>query len=81
MDPNNWTKRYFKTFMNDLIIKYPDIPALTPHELRHTRATLWWQEGVDLLSLGMAGGWGNLRMLRERYAHNNVDHLKKVLNR
>lgn len=81
MDPNNWTKRYFKTFMNDLIIKYPDMPALTPHELRHTRATLWWQEGVDLLSLGMAGGWGNLRMLRERYAHSNVDHLKKVLNR
>lgn len=81
MDPNNWTKRYFKTFMNDLITKYPEIPALTPHELRHTRATLWWQEGVDLLSLGMAGGWGNLRMLRERYAHSNIDHLKKVLNR
>ena len=81
MDPNNWVKRCFNPFMDNLTAQYPDIPALTPHELRHTRATLWWQEGVDLLSLGMAGGWSNLRMLRERYAHSNVDHLKKVLNR
>ena len=78
MDPNNWAKRNFRRFMNDLTSQYPEIPVLTPHELRHTRATLWWEEKVDLLSLGMVGGWRNLRMLRERYAHSNIDHLKKL---
>ena len=80
MDPNNWAKRNFKRFMNDLTSQYPEIPVLTPHELRHTRATLWWEDKVDLLSLGMVGGWRNLRMLRERYAHCSIEHLKKVLN-
>ena len=81
MDPNNWAKRNFRRFMNDLTSQYPEIPVLTPHELRHTRATLWWQEGVDLLSIGFAGGWSDLRMLRERYAHSNIEHLKKALKR
>ena len=38
MDPNNWVKRCFNPFMDNLTAQYPDIPALTPHELRHTQS-------------------------------------------
>ena len=45
--PNNWSNRVFKPFMKALHKKYPDIPELSPHELRHTRATLWIAQGID----------------------------------
>ena len=75
----NWTNRVFKPFMRDLQKSYPDVPALNPHELRHTRATLWKDDGVDLFSIAKLLGHSDLDMLAKRYAHNNVDTLKRAL--
>lgn len=77
--PMNWTNRVFKPFMRDLQKSYPDVPALNPHELRHTRATLWKDDGVDLFSIAKLLGHSDLDMLAKRYAHNNVDTLKRAL--
>lgn len=38
-NPNNWANRVFRPFMQRLHKEHPDIPMLSPHELRHTRAT------------------------------------------
>jgi len=45
-EPDNWYKREFKPFMNELHVEFSDIPILTTHELRHTRATLLNYQGV-----------------------------------
>lgn len=34
-NPNNWANRVFRPFMQRLHREYPDIPELSPHELRH----------------------------------------------
>lgn len=77
--PTNWKHRQYDAFMSALSEKHPEIPALTPHELRHTRATLWKDQGVDIFSIAKLMGHADLDMLAKRYAHNNVDTLKKAL--
>lgn len=77
--PMNWTNRVFKPFMDALHAKHPEVPPLNPHELRHTRATLWKDDGVDLFSIAKLLGHADLDMLAKRYAHNNIDTLKKAL--
>lgn len=83
--PNNWTHRRYKVFMKEMHEYYAslddpvDIPMLNPHELRHTAATIWKDDGVDLFSIAKLGGWADLDMLSKRYAHNNVDTLKRAL--
>lgn len=39
--PHNWSHRVYDPFMRALHEAHPDVPILSPHELRHTRATLW----------------------------------------
>lgn len=77
--PNNWSHRRYKVFMKDLHAAYPNIPILSPHELRHTAATLWKDAGVDVYSIAKLGGWADLDMIAKRYAHNNIDSLKAAL--
>ena len=71
--------RRYRVFMSDLKAAYPDMPILNPHELRHTVATLWKDDGVDVYSISKLGGWADLDMIAKRYAHNNIDALKKAL--
>ena len=41
--PNNWSNRVYFPFMHDLVQAHPELPLLTPHELRHTCATIFAQ--------------------------------------
>ncbi len=75
--PDNWTKRVYQKFMSDLVLSYPEIPALSVHELRHTRATLWVKNDVDIFTISLMGGWTDLKMLRKRYAHVDVETLRR----
>lgn len=77
--PMNWTNRVFKAFMRELHTAHPEVPELNPHELRHTRATLWKDNDVDLFSIAKLLGHADLDMLAKRYAHNNVDTLRRAL--
>lgn len=44
------------------------VPAITPHDLRHTWASWHYAVHRDLLRLKVEGGWGTVTMT-ERYAH------------
>lgn len=79
ISPTNWSKRRYAPFMNLFLSENPDIPFLTPHELRHTRATLWKDAGIDLFSIAKLMGHADLNMLSKRYAHNTIDSLKRAL--
>ena len=78
-DPQNWYKRVYKVFMNDLKNYDPSLPCLTPHELRHTMATFWVDSGLNLLEVAYLGGWTNLQMLRKRYYHVNISRLREKI--
>lgn len=77
--PDNWNNRVYIPFITAMHMAYPDVPILHAHELRHTRATLWYEDGMDLLTLAYLGGWSDLKMLRKKYAHVNINKLKKEL--
>lgn len=54
--PNNWANRVYRPFIKALHQENPEIPELSPHELRHTRATLWIAQGIEPYMGGQAAG-------------------------
>lgn len=77
--PQNWSKRVFNRFMDELHAEYPQIPRLTPHELRHTRATLWLAQGIPDLMVAKLLGHCDLKMLARVYDHTNVETMRETL--
>lgn len=77
--PHNWEHRVFEKFMKDLTKVHPEIPALTPHELRHTRATLWLAQGISPHMVSKLLGHCGIQMLARVYDHTTVDTLRKVI--
>lgn len=77
--PNNWNNRVFVPFMKTMHKRYPDIPILSAHELRHTRATLWIANGVSPLMAARLLGHSDTKMLVKIYDHTDVNTLRKAL--
>ena len=78
-NPNNWVNRVFRPFMRRLHREHPDIPELSPHELRHTRATLWIAQGIDPYMVARLLGHSDLKMLTKIYDHTSTETLRKAL--
>lgn len=79
--PNNWANRVYRPFMKALHQEHPDIPELSPHELRHTRATLWIAQGIEPYMAARLLGHSDLKMLTKIYDHTSEDTLRNVLLR
>lgn len=82
--PDNWRKRHYHAFMGEMHITFMkhgiDIPILNPHELRHTRASIWVNEGKNLYAIAAEMGWSDLEMLRKVYGHPNIKKLRTQLD-
>lgn len=84
--PDNWFNRHYKVFMREMHEFYLnqdppiDVPMLNPHELRHTRTSIWVNAGKNLFAVAQQMGWADLDMLRKRYAHGDIDELRKQLD-
>lgn len=81
--PHNFSYYVFKPFMSDMVEHFKsqeiDMPALTPHELRHTAATQWALDKVDLYTIAKLGGWTDLKMLAKVYGHADVEAMRAAL--
>ena len=77
--PNNWSNRVFFPFMRDLNKVQPELPSLTPHELRHTRATLWLAQGISPLMVAKLLGHSDVKMLAKVYDHTTVETLREAI--
>lgn len=77
--PNNWANRVFRPFMRALHKAHPDVPELSPHELRHTRATLWIAQGMDPYMAARLLGHSDLKMLSRIYDHTSPETLRKAI--
>ena len=77
--PRNWYEREYKPFMRALVKAHPKIPLLTPHELRHTRATLWSAQGVPQHLIADLLGHCDTRKLERVYNHTTTDTLRLAL--
>ncbi len=70
---------HFTEFIRKLQKEGCDIPMVTPHGLRHSRATLWVAEDKNIFAIAETLGWSDLKMLRQRYAHADVEAIRKQL--
>ena len=77
--PNNWENRVYRRFMRALHKAHPEVPELSPHELRHTRATLWIAQGMDPYMVARLLGHSDLKMLTKIYDHTSTETLRKAL--
>lgn len=81
--PRTWNRRHYDVFMSDMQVYYAEqgisIPILTPHELRHTRASIWVNDGENIFAVADVLGHADLKMLRKRYAHSDVESTRKLL--
>ncbi|NMA65592.1 MAG: site-specific integrase [Clostridiaceae bacterium] len=82
--PRTWSRRHFDVFMKEMSEYYLkkkeiEVPMLNPHELRHTRATLWVNDDLNLFAVANVLGHSDLKMLRKRYAHSDVESTRKML--
>ena len=84
--PSNWSERRYKRFMADMHDYYihmdspVDVPVLNPHELRHTRASIWVNSGVNIFAIASVMGWAALKMLRKRYGHPDQEKIRQQLD-
>lgn len=77
--PNNWENRVYRPFMRALHEAHPEVPVLSPHELRHTRATLWIAQGMDPYMAARLLGHSDLKMLTKIYDHTSTETLRNAL--
>ena len=55
------------------------LKKLNPHELRHSRATIWVNNDVNLFAIAEEMGWSDLSMLRKVYGHPDINKLRSML--
>ncbi len=67
--PRTWSRRHYDVFMNDMHDYYIkqdiDVPVLNPHELRHTRATIWVNDGENLFAVADILGHSDLKIKKK----------------
>ena len=80
INPRTWQRRHYDVFMSDLQKEYVDMPVLNPHRLRHSKASKWVNEGLNLYAIAKALGHSDLNMLKKRYAHSDLEEVRKLLN-
>lgn len=68
----------FKKFMKNMT-ENNKIPALTPHELRHTYGTLLRESGVDIYTIQKVMGHSDISVTADIYVHNDINVLRKQL--
>ena len=76
--PNTWSQKV-RRFMVEMSKANPDIPVLSPHELRHTFGTALRRRGVDIYTIQKIMGHKDIKMTSEIYVHNELDTLRKGL--
>lgn len=65
--------------MKKVHARYPEIPQLSVHELRHTRATLWIAQGIDPYLVARLLGHSDLKMLTKIYDHTRPETLRAAM--
>lgn len=81
MRPTNWEKRVYYRFMEDFHQKYPGIPILKPHGLRHTYGSRLYNNGhgMDIYTIQKLMGHSSIEVTTGVYVKYDKDFLQLLL--
>ena len=68
LNPNNFRKRYWNRVVRTLGYRHGPFDYATPHQLRHTAATVMLSNGISVAAIQKQLGWKNAEMLFLVYA-------------
>ena len=84
LNPRTWQRRHYDVFMKDMhnafLDQNIDIPIYNPHRLRHSKASEWVNDGLNLYAIAKTLGHSDLNMLKKRYAHSDLEEVRNLLN-
>ena len=85
--PRTWARKHYGVFLNDFeqyVLEkkledptFPDIPQLTPHELRHTFGTLLFKAGTDIYTIQKVMGHSSVEITVKTYIHEDIEDIEK----
>ena len=82
-NPSLWRIQVYNKFMKAMAANFEAegiiLKKLNPHELRHSRATIWVNNDVNLFAIAEEMGWSDLSMLRKVYGHPDINKLRSML--
>lgn len=76
-NPDTWKQRHYNKFSQRLHEAYPDIPMLTPHELRHTFGSILYTSGVDIYRVSKILGHSSIEITTKVYVHTTVEDIRQ----
>ncbi len=80
MDSARYTHLRHDVFFEALLKKYPHMPHLTPHELRHTCGTIMYRKTHDIYAVSKYLGHSNINITAKLYVHSDAESLRSGLN-
>ncbi|WP_392885980.1 tyrosine-type recombinase/integrase [Eubacterium limosum] len=77
LSPVDWSKQFYSPFTADLAADHPEIPILTPHELRHTYGTLLYKAGTPLDVIQKIMGHSTMDVTKQIYIHDDFNDMQQ----
>lgn len=78
-NPDTWVRERFGAYCARLTDALPDIPVLSPHELRHTFGSILYNAGVDIVTISRMMGHSKIDVTVNTYVHSDVEDLRNNL--
>ena len=75
--PRNWSTKLERKMQSCQKI-YPDMPILSPHELRHTCGTQYRRNGVDIYTIQKLMGHKDINVTANTYVHDETEVTRKA---
>lgn len=72
MVPHNWSYKRYGIFVKQLACAGLDIPALNPHELRHSFGSVLYERGVDIVTISKLMGHASIDITVKLYVHDSM---------
>ena len=79
LDCSGYTHMRHAVFFKALMEAHPEIPYLTPHELRHTCGTLKYRQTHDIYAVSKYLGHADVSITAKLYVHSDAESLRKGL--
>lgn len=78
-NPDTWNRESFGAYNRRLEKALPDVPVLYAHELRHTFGSVFYNSGVDIVTVSRLMEHSKIDMTVNTYVHSNVEDLRDKL--